>query len=242
MYWPKAFLALAAIVASVRSVAQTENSTITVRVFNRSEVAPATVSLGERVAGELLGRAGVVIVWLNCPAQTQDCAQPVGPASLILTMLKQGTAMAGKDTLGLALEDDTRAGAYCYVFENQLKDVSRHTDISPWRLLGYAMAHELGHLLKGSLSHSSSGVMSARWSRGELQQIARGGLEFTSEDAYLMRSRLSSLNPILRADRETERQRLAVKNWPARHHLGLPKVLPPLGVKLSPASLGAAQD
>jgi hypothetical protein len=51
-------------------------------------------------------------------------------------MLKEGTAKARKDQLGLALEDDRAAGASCYIFENKLKDVSGHAHIALGRLLG----------------------------------------------------------------------------------------------------------
>jgi hypothetical protein len=57
-------------------------------------------------------------------------------------------------------------------------------------LLGSAMAHEIGHLLKGSNSHSPQGLMSAHWYANELRAAAMGSLDFTADDAVLMRPRL----------------------------------------------------
>ena len=56
---------------------------------------------------------------------------------------------------------------------------------------GHAMAHEIGHLLKGSNSHSPQGLMSKHWYANELQAAAMGSLNFTAEDASLMRPRLA---------------------------------------------------
>ncbi len=183
-----AFLTLTG--AVIQAEIQTENTNITVRLFNRSGLAASPLVEGEKQAEEILQRAGIHVVWLNCPTGIQECIEPPNSTHLVLTILKQGSAMGGEDMLGLAVQDAEGSGTYCYVFENKLNQISGqlHTNIS--RLLGYAMAHELGHLLKGSHSHSTTGVMSALWSRYELEQLARGALAFTLEDASLMQVRL----------------------------------------------------
>ena len=54
-------------------------------------------------------------------------------------------------------------------------------------ILGSVMAHELGHLILGSNSHSPTGIMRARWEHGELRRLERGSLVFTDEQAERMR-------------------------------------------------------
>src|ERR1700682_765215 len=41
-------------------------------------------------------------------------------------------------------------------------------------LLGHAMAHELGHLLLGSNSHSVRGIMCAEWRTADLIRMTQG--------------------------------------------------------------------
>ena len=56
--------------------------------------------------------------------------------------------------------------------------------------LGHVMAHELGHLLLGSNSHSGMGIMRAHWQSEELRRLSRGGLWFTNEQADRMTGKL----------------------------------------------------
>jgi hypothetical protein len=50
-------------------------------------------------------------------------------------------------------------------------------------ILGCVIAHELGHLLLGSNSHSGSGIMQPRWERRQVRQAMTGDLLFTSAQA-----------------------------------------------------------
>jgi hypothetical protein len=43
-------------------------------------------------------------------------------------------------------------------------------------ILGLVMAHEVGHLLLGSHSHSTSGIILASWQRQELTAAGKGAL------------------------------------------------------------------
>ena len=65
-------------------------------------------------------------------------------------------------------------------------------NIPAGELLGCVIAHELGHLLLGTASHSQLGLMSAVWQDPELQQAVRGGLFFTAVEGERMRSRFAA--------------------------------------------------
>jgi hypothetical protein len=55
------------------------------------------------------------------------------------------------------------------------------------QILGFAMAHEIGHILLCSNQHSSSGIMKGPWGQAEFERLARGWLGFTLEQGVLMR-------------------------------------------------------
>jgi hypothetical protein len=60
-----------------------------------------------------------------------------------------------------------------------------------WRrgvLLGAMMAHEIGHRLLGVNSHSREGIMSIPWDARKLQEVDRGQLGFTAEQASTVRA------------------------------------------------------
>src|SRR5581483_1593326 len=179
--------------AAVPMMAQTQNTEVTIRVFNRSHVSPSILLDGEKQASEVISEAGIHVAWLNCRAGTQACIEQPSSRNLILTILKQGSAIGSDDVLGLAAQNEVGSGAYCYVFENKLNEISGENHVAISRLLRYAPAHEIGHLLKGSHSHSRDGVMSGLWSPSLLEQISRGALGFTQEDAEIMQARLRNL-------------------------------------------------
>jgi hypothetical protein len=52
--------------------------------------------------------------------------------------------------------------------------------------LGYVMAHEIGHMLEGTVRHSREGIMKARWSRQDAGPMFTGALGFADEDVYLI--------------------------------------------------------
>jgi hypothetical protein len=52
--------------------------------------------------------------------------------------------------------------------------------------LGYAIAHETGHLL--GLRHSEFGIMRAAWRPNDLLNLAYGDLAFTAQQSAIIRS------------------------------------------------------
>jgi hypothetical protein len=56
-------------------------------------------------------------------------------------------------------------------------------------VLAHAMAHEMGHLLL-PYGHSSTGLMRADWNAKDLRLAEDGRLNFTSEQAELIRGQL----------------------------------------------------
>jgi hypothetical protein len=184
------------IVNAIPTLAHPEVTQITVRLFNRSSVTVPVINDAESQAGEILRYAAIHVSWLNCEGSTQECTEAPSTTNLILTISKQAAAMGDTDALGMAVQDRTGSGAYGYVFEDKLNEISGKFHIHSSRLLAYALAHEIGHLLKGSHSHSGSGIMSASWSSYELEQLSRGALRFTDKDSEIMHSRLRRLGRI----------------------------------------------
>jgi hypothetical protein len=66
------------------------------------------------------------------------------------------------------------------------------SSVEPGTLLGHAMAHELGHLLLGSNSHSLTGLMCANWLTKDLIHMEQGGLLFSEEQSLKMKAKLST--------------------------------------------------
>jgi hypothetical protein len=179
-------LVLVALLSSI-SAAQLQQAAINVMVFNRARMKQQTLISGEQQASRLLQRAGVGTLWLNCPIAQQApgdrCEITVGAIIFTLTIAaKPLPGMINGEQLGVALQEKDGTGFYCYIFRSRLDELSGSAHIDPTRLLGAAIAHELGHLLMGEVGHSPSGLMSAHWGEREIRAAERGGLVFTAKD------------------------------------------------------------
>lgn len=56
------------------------------------------------------------------------------------------------------------------------------------RVLGYTIAHEIGHVLLGANSHTATGLMQPVWNAQALAAMAKGWLRFTPRQARQVRA------------------------------------------------------
>jgi hypothetical protein len=93
-----------------------------------------------------------------------------------------------------------QAGCVANVFYHRVESLARAGNGAEWQILGYAMAHEMGHLLlrMKANSHSPSGIMRAKWGLQDFKQAALGELLFTRAQATLIREE------VLRRGRQQE--------------------------------------
>jgi hypothetical protein len=59
------------------------------------------------------------------------------------------------------------------------------------QILGHAVAHEIGHLVLASDTHSLFGIMKADYDRKDLVILGQGNLFFTAEEGQLLRTALA---------------------------------------------------
>jgi len=96
------------------------------------------------------------------------------------------------DVLGISPLDESGVGFYGYVFYDRIQQLAEKRKLAR-TLLGHVLAHEIGHLLMRSTSHSISGIMSGRWTGDELRRISEGTMPFTALESNVMRDRLLTL-------------------------------------------------
>ena len=96
--------------------------------------------------------------------------------------------------LGAAPAADDGVGRLAYAFLQRIEALAQLHRIDPAKVLGYVMAHELGHLLLARGAHSSTGIMSGRWEQFEIHSMERSSLTFTNDQARLIRSTVAEMN------------------------------------------------
>lgn len=180
------------------AMAQSALVQLRVSVFNSSPFSSSTIESAEGVAGRVLRDVGVQPIWLNCPQQISQeaslgrCSELSFPSHLRLEIVRvsQGLKVS---TLGVSFTAEDGRGTYANIYHEPIKQLGEKTLISPSIILGHVMAHELGHLLLGANSHSSSGLMHFHWTLEDLMEASRGHLMFSKEQCLKIRNRLTSL-------------------------------------------------
>ena len=183
------------------------NSAITIRVYDYAKVDRQTLMEAERTAASVFRKAGVESRWVESTEAAR--AAPWNPATkgsfhpsdILLDMI------AGVMVERLGLRDGVIGVApgaepgrrLAYVFYDRVESLAArqmprraHGNIcevaSKAQILGYAMAHEIGHLLLNLETHSDAGIMRGNWDGKTLQDACYGYLLFTSQQAGAMRA------------------------------------------------------
>jgi hypothetical protein len=164
--------------------------TITVQIYNYSLASPTVLVEAEREAGRILGMAGLRAVWLECPVgpfttgPQGHCEKAPGATDLRLRVLGAPLTNEFQDTVfGFAVHPVLASVYYEYAARRAKSD---DADFEAPIILGCAIAHELGHLLLGTNSHSDAGIMQPRWESNQFRQLMIGNLIFTTEQSKLM--------------------------------------------------------
>jgi hypothetical protein len=91
--------------------------------------------------------------------------------------------------MGVAMLVPAGGSAHAKVLLHRVVKYAKRMDLPVSRVLGYAIAHEVGHLLMERGQHSNFGIMQPCWPRGETAMIAAGRLQFDANDVRRMRLR-----------------------------------------------------
>jgi len=183
----------------IDAAAEPQEPAITVAVYDRAAMKAETLLAGEREAGRILSLAGVPVHWLNCRTVPggvgDDCLATMSNNTLVLTIVARSHSALKTEEMGYAFNGN-ETGSWCSIFRSRVDEISAFAHVSVTRLLGAAIAHELGHLVKGLDSHSEEGVMSAHWRKREIQAVSRGALIFTKTDTERIQKRLRQTSSV----------------------------------------------
>jgi hypothetical protein len=167
-----------------------QENRVTILVYNYAHLPMLTLREAEDRASLIFRKAGVEVEWADCPLNDEDLSlYPRCPAIL--------------DTSQLSLRifpktaTKTNAGGEAFVaarianiFWNRVEEQAQIMRVPARRFLAHTVAHELGHLLLGSSSHSPTGIMSAHWDARVLIRIYMEGLYFNRQQSEVIRSEI----------------------------------------------------
>jgi hypothetical protein len=163
---------------------------VTVRLYTLDSQAAPHMPRAIAEAARVFDRAGLRVRWFDCTAgETQDpaCATAPSPKDIRLRILPGKGGRQFDDALGYALATTQGGGVYANVLFGAVTEVRRGTTVSTAQVLGHVIAHEMGHLLLGTVRHSRTGVMTAKWEHEELMRIGRREMRFDDQQTRRIR-------------------------------------------------------
>jgi len=158
---------------------------LAVRVYDNTGVPPGDRASALAAARDILKDAGIAVTW------TDDDNVPA-PAEVIVRIVT-APAEALPGPLGFSLIDvERRAGTLATVYADRVTRLAALSGTDPGRLLGRAMAHEIGHLLLGTTRHADRGLMRGVWTSVELHRDRAWDWSLSREDVARMRRGLAA--------------------------------------------------
>jgi hypothetical protein len=144
-------------------------------------------------AREILARAGVSSIWLDCPAKPspetpQGCLDALSATDLIIRILPR--TMIGHDN-GLGSSVANRdGGVYGLIYYPKVEQTAQTVGVPVPVLLALAAVHEIGHLVLGNQAHWPAGVMHPRWGRKEVADMTAMNHYFNRTQSKQLQARL----------------------------------------------------
>jgi hypothetical protein len=163
--------------------------TITVRVYDLHGLPPDQRARALEIAGETLAKANVSAVWIDCSRRDgvapPPCLDKLREGEMVLRF--QDRTERGAHILGTAIVQEGGPNVLASVYAGSVAERAIKTGLPVSLILGRVTAHEIGHLLLGSNSHTPNGLMQATWN---LRVPHLDAWHFTRADAARIRSRL----------------------------------------------------
>jgi len=161
------------------------------RVYNTARVAPSITDAALATATRLMTAGAVDVAWRNCDVPSACATVPVREFVIRLVRAQARDADGAPFALGEASIDlSEQAGVLATIYVDRVERMAELSEADPALLLGRAIAHELGHLLLATNSHSSSGLMRAQWTAKEVRGNSAGDWILARKDAEAIRRRL----------------------------------------------------
>jgi hypothetical protein len=163
-----------------------------VAICNMGGVGESIVAAAKVETEFVYDSADVRIVWRACDDLFTASAQAHNPWFIIRLRSDKPPVKVGAsslDTMGKSFVVDASSGNMADAYYLAVQSFSEQHQNDPGVLLGFVIAHELGHILLGP-GHTPDGVMQAVWGDKQSDALRKRWLKFTKESARRIRQAL----------------------------------------------------
>ena len=145
--------------------------TVGIRVVDLADLGRTSLGQSLNVTQSLYRSVGIAVTWRRCSDTTDDCSSPLEANEVWLRIVPGRATRDGwagdwvsAQALGFSnLDASPNKNVMSTVFVGQVAHLAGAARMPIQSLLGQVAAHEIAHLLLGSMRHTNTGLMSARW-------------------------------------------------------------------------------
>lgn len=159
---------------------------VAVVAYNQAGVAIDTLARAKLDVARIYGDGSIGVIWMN-PAAPEPAGNFV-----IRLLIRPRPVNASESVMGIAIGDADEISGSAFVFYDRVLRTALEQRQDVARVLAYAMAHEMGHILLPYPAHSPLGIMRAAWDGDDLRDIASGSLAFTAAQQAAIRVKAST--------------------------------------------------
>ncbi len=139
----------------------------------------------ENIVEFVFRQAGLQLDFVDCPVAGTACNSTPGPSEFWLQILNRAPKHLTRDCTGFTMlvPSPDPGDSYAVVSLPLVKAAARQLSAPLEEVLAASMAHEIGHLVLHSPSHSHAGIMAPKLDRKQIDLLERGSLLFTGEQS-----------------------------------------------------------
>src|SRR5262249_38342177 len=165
---------LAALAAALCTAHAEAPLSLTVMIYNYSDIVTGPLAEAEGMAARSYGAAGISGNSLACPDSQEDtedfrvCDRANAAGSPYIKIYPETMAAARQSLRKMDHAMGAAAGSGAIIVYPRVRAVAKEWNCPEELVLGRILAHELGHILLGNNSHTSQGLMKPLFGRKEV--------------------------------------------------------------------------
>jgi predicted metalloprotease len=167
-----------------------------VSVCNQGHLPEALIAQAEAQADTVFRGMDVDVVWAKCQDEVASEDAERGVRFVIRLRNDKPPKTAGQaslDAMGRSYVSAPGDGYMADIYYKAVQELAERHGTDEDGILGYVVAHELGHLLLGP-GHSPHGIMHAPWNTADAMAVKQRGLKFTAAQQERIRRNLQARN------------------------------------------------
>jgi hypothetical protein len=168
--------------------------TLVIGLYDYSDLSAKETEQLTETADLAFAHSGIHLVWHYCrgvlAAHGTTCEGEMQINEIAVRLQPSGPRSSIDGRMGHAVVT-AEGGFYASVFVPSVRSQAAGLGLAFDLLMGYAVAHEVGHCLLGP-GHSYAGLMRGAWNRKDASEMSRLSMHLTKQQARTAAARLAS--------------------------------------------------